>query len=108
MVHRDPKVFTLGDFVIGFTTSYRMGQLLQFNLEIPCHHDEVSLFAYMVTVFIDAVRECLKTGGYAEKAKEVEKAGTFLVGYKGHLFRIEGDYQVAESALSYDAIGCGG
>ena len=30
----DPKVFIKEDFLIGFTSSYRMGQLIRFNLKI--------------------------------------------------------------------------
>jgi hypothetical protein len=56
---------------------------------------------------VDAVRDCLKAGGYAAKSNEVEEGGTFLVAYEGRIFCVESDYQVAESALPYEAIGCG-
>jgi hypothetical protein len=107
IVRADEKVFINGDFIMGFTSSFRMGQLLRYSLKPPVHHPDVDLFGYMVTDFIDAVRTCLKTGGFAEKEKEVEKAGTFLVGFKGRLFKVEGDYQVGESGVPYDACGCG-
>lgn len=64
-------------------------------------------YAYMVTEFVDAVRDCLKKGGYAEKHNEAEQGGTFLVGYAGHLFEIHGDYQVAETVDGFSACGCG-
>jgi hypothetical protein len=38
-------------------------------------------------------------GGYAEKDKEAEKGGCFLVGVGGRLFQIESDYQVAEALV---------
>ena len=34
-VRSDPKVFRNGDFLIGFTSSFRMGQLLAFRLRPP-------------------------------------------------------------------------
>ncbi|MCK9569524.1 hypothetical protein M0R72_11340 [Candidatus Pacearchaeota archaeon] len=106
-VRADRKVFQKDGFIIGFTSSFRMGELLQHSIRIPVHHLETDIYAYMVTSFIDAVRECLKAGGYAAKDKEVETAGNFLVGYKGRLFNIGGDYQVGEALLPYDACGCG-
>ena len=59
------------------------------------------------TTFIDAVRDCLKTGGWAKKDDEREEGGTFLVGVKGRLFTVEDDYQVGASADGYAAVGCG-
>jgi ATP-dependent protease HslVU (ClpYQ) peptidase subunit len=49
----------------------------------------------------------LKKGGFAKKESEVETGGVFLVGYAGRLFKIEGDYQVAETSDGYFACGCG-
>ncbi|GAA3785553.1 hypothetical protein GCM10022403_020400 [Streptomyces coacervatus] len=102
---RDPKVFTSGPYVLGFTSSFRMGQLLHYALEPP--HPEGDLYRFMATTFVNAVRNCLKDGGWARKESEQEQAGTFLVGIHGRLFAIHGDYQVAEPADAYAAVGCG-
>ncbi len=106
-VRKDPKVFINGDMIMGFTSSFRMGELLQYKLRLPIKHQGIDIYKYMVTDFIDAVRECLSKGGYSEKDKEVEKGGEFLVGYKGRLFKIASDYQVGESIHPYDACGSG-
>ena len=106
-IRADEKVFINGDFIMGFTSSFRMGQLLRYSLKPPMYHPDVDLVNYMVTDFVNAVRECLKVGGYAKKDKEEETAGTFLVGFKGKLFKIEDDYQVGIPVLSFDACGCG-
>ncbi len=106
-VRADQKVFVKGDFVMGFTTSFRMGQLLRYNLKIPPCHKNIDLFEYMVTSFVESVRECLKAGGFAETKDAKEKAGTFLVGYRGRIFCVEDDYQVAEQLLPFHAIGYG-
>lgn len=107
-IRQDTKVFKVGEFLIGYTSSFRMGQLLRFNLKLPEHReDKKDVYEYMCTDFIDAVRKCLKDGGYARKNNEEERGGVFLVGYKGRLFQIEGDYQVGESLVNYNAAGCG-
>lgn len=106
-VRDDRKVFRNGPMVFGFTTSFRMGQLLQHALTIPDHDPRVPLEKFMVTTFMAAVRKCLKNNGWAEKKNEQERGGVFLVGYKGRLFRVEGDYQIGLPVDGFDACGCG-
>ncbi|QGS83429.1 hypothetical protein PMC2000_29230 [Burkholderia pseudomallei] len=103
----DPKIYRVGPFLIGFTTSYRMGQLLGHSFSVPDHLEGVDTFAFMCTTFVDAVRECLKKGGFALRENEREEAGTFLCAYRGRVFRVESDYQIGESATNFDACGCG-
>jgi ATP-dependent protease HslVU (ClpYQ) peptidase subunit len=103
----DPKIYRVGAMLIGFTTSFRMGQLLGYSLALPHHHADVGVEKYMATAFITAVRDCLKGGGWAEKEKEQERGGTFLVAYKERIFEVESDYQVGERAEAYNAVGCG-
>lgn len=107
VIRADRKVFRKDPFVIGFTTSFRMGQLLQYKLRVPAHDPKMSIEEYMVTVFVDAVRQCLKDGGFAKKNDEVESGGAFLVGYCGRLFMIDNDYQVGEGLDEFAAVGCG-
>jgi hypothetical protein len=103
----DPKLHTVGPFMFGFTTSFRMGQLLAHAFVAPDRDPRVSVEKFMSTTFINAIRDCLKVGGWAKKEKETEEGGNFLVAYEGRIFNIESDYQVGESALPYEAVGCG-
>lgn len=106
-IRKDEKVFVKGDFVIGFTSSFRMGQLLRYDLTPPLHAPDLSPMAYMVSAFIPALRTCFKNGGFATTKEGVESGGCFLVGYKGRLFQIDSDFQVGESIEQFDAVGCG-
>ena len=106
-VRADEKVFQNGEFLMGFTTSFRMGQLLRYSLKPPRRYPDDDINQYMVVDFINAVRECLKSGGWASKKEEMERGGTFLVGYSGHLFTIDSDYQVGQPEDSFAAVGCG-
>ncbi len=106
-VRADRKVFRNGDCLMGFTASFRMGQLLAFKLEPPKRHPDTDVYRYMVTDFIDKVRDCLKSGGYASRDKETEIGGTFLVAYSGRLFTIFDDYQVGENINGMASVGCG-
>lgn len=105
-IRRDGKLFQNGPYLIGFSGSYRVGQLIQYaGLPEPAQNDDLPRF--MVTTFIESVRQILKAGGVAQKKEEVESGGFFLVAIRGRLFNIASDYQVGESADPFDATGSG-
>lgn len=110
-VRLDPKVFIVQKrFLIGFTSSFRMGQLLRFSLKPALQKKGQSDYEYMCTGFINAVRKCFAAGGYMGKDKdegEREEGGSFLVGYKGVLYEIESDFQVGINKEPFCSIGCG-
>jgi ATP-dependent protease HslVU (ClpYQ) peptidase subunit len=106
-VRADEKLFRNGPFIIGFTTSFRMGQLLRYKLCPPVHPEEMNVDEFMTTIFIDEVRRCLRNGGYARRKEEQESAGTFMIGYRGKLFVIESDYQVGRAVDGIGAVGSG-
>lgn len=102
-IRADEKVFSNGPFLMGFTTSFRMGQLLRFKLDPPKQTVGTPDFKYMVTHFIDAVRSCFSDSGFGK----VDTGGTFLVGYNGKLYTVYDDFQVAIPGTPYAAVGCG-
>ena len=106
-IRKDKKLFRLGEFVIGCTSSYRMIQLIQYKMHPPVIPDDMELHEYMVVHFVEELRRVLKDGGYAQIDNNVEKGGQFLVGIRGCLFRVDSDFQVGESVCGMDSIGCG-
>ncbi|MDR3582591.1 MAG: hypothetical protein P4L67_04930 [Candidatus Pacebacteria bacterium] len=106
-VRSDEKVFLNGDMLFGFTSSFRMGQILRYGFTPPKLHQGDDVYEYMVTRFVDAVRERFRSAGHLSVDRGQESAGTFLVGFQGRLFRIDSDFQVGESLDRYDAVGCG-
>jgi len=109
MSHRlDSKVFVNKQVLIGYTSSFRMGQILQYNLTPPKHDPVHSNMEYMVKTFIPSVRSMLKKHGFQKTVNGEISSGTFLVGYNGQLYQIEGDYQVCRVTESYQTCGCGG
>ena len=102
----DSKVFTVGPYAMGFTTSFRMGQLLRYRLDVP-GPDTWDVDRYMATTFVDAVRDCLKAGGFATTKDGAEVGGMFLVGVAGRLYTIASDYQIGTSHAGFAAVGSG-
>ena len=93
---------------MGFTTSFRMGQLLQYDFSPPAHPENKSDMAYMVTDFVDAVRKSFSSAGYlAKNSSSQESGGSWLIGYNKKLYRVDHDFQIGISALGYQSVGCG-
>lgn len=105
------KVFLNGQYLIGYTTSFRMGQLLQYATlpEYPdtWSRDRDTTLRFMVTEFIPAVRKIFADEGYTRIDNNREEAGTFLIGYRGFLFNISDDFQVNQYQDGIASIGCG-
>jgi len=103
------KVFKIGKFLIGYTSSFRMGQLLQYSLRVK-EQPKLGMtnIRYMVTVFIPAVRKLLEENGYTKISDNVESGGQFLVAYNGELYEIDIDFQVNSFISGVHAIGSGG
>ena len=101
------KVFRSGPFLVGYTTSFRMGQLLEHQLVVPTQDDGQSDMGFMVNNFIESVRKLLKERGFAKIESNSESGGQFLVGYRGHLYSIDSDFQVGELEDGFDAVGSG-
>ena len=102
------KAFFNGPYLIGAVGSMRMTQLLQYKLEPPSYVDpKVPLIKFMATDFIEAVRRTFSVGGFMSQQDEHSSSGIFLVAFRGHIFRFEGDFQVFERVDGFEAIGCG-
>ena len=101
------KVFRVGPFLIGYTTSFRMGQILQYHLEVRAQQDGESDERYMVVAFAESVRECLKVRGYSRVDSNNETGGRFVVGYKDRVYEVASDYQVNHYNDGLVAVGAG-
>lgn len=108
----DVKVFTRTDdngveWGFGFTSSFRMGQVLRYKLELPEVAPKKDVLEFMVERFVEAVRKAMREAGCMHKENEVEEGGNFLVGFKGELFEVQSDFQVAQPLHPFAACGCG-
>ena len=90
---------------MGFTTSFRMGQLLMSDerFKVREQKENESNYDYMVSAFIPSVQKLFDVGGFLRESSKEKTGGTFLVGYKGNLYCIEDDFQVAELYDDFNA-----
>ena len=104
----NPKVFRLGEYVLGYTSSFRMGDILELRVQAPKPLPKgVSLRQHLVRTWIDYLRSVYKQLGYLEIEKGVESGGTFLIGTRGHLCQIYGSFQANTPAEGYASVGSG-
>src|SRR3989304_2618340 len=99
------KVFRKGDYTIGYTTSFRMGQILEHMIPFPECKEPTEDF--MVRDFVESVRKGFKEFGYAKIESNEETGGQFIVGVQGTIFEIDSDYQVCRHADGLYAVGSG-
>jgi len=101
----NPKVFMNKNFLIGYSASFRMGQLLQYKFVPPKHRKSKNDLAYLTTDFIDYIKICFSNNEFDESNADV--GGDFLLGYKGNLYSIENTLHVLKSIHNFNAIGSG-
>lgn len=107
-IRADKKVFVKGDFIVGFCGSFRMGDLLKHTLSIPDPKGVTDPDAFMVNQFVDALRDCLETENKKGGLNGNEKlTPSILVGFRGRLYNIEGDYQCGRPEDGFDSVGSG-
>jgi hypothetical protein len=103
----DEKVFIKDNFIFGFTSSFRMGQLIRYKLSIPKIKEDQDIDEYLHVDFLDSVIQCFKSNGYAIIENNGIQGGVFLFGFKGRLYQVNSDFQIARQIDDYDAVGCG-
>jgi len=89
------KIFSKSGYLIAYTTSFRMGQLLHHKIDLPKIPEKITI-EFMVNEFVESIRSGFKNHGFSEISNNVETGGNFLVGVPGKLFEIHSDYQVKE------------
>lgn len=95
----DPKIYRVGEMLIGFTTSFRMGQLLGYSLTLPRPTwRRPSSTPCAIASRPAAGRRKTRTWSAAAISSSPTRAASS---------RSKGDYQVAENAEPYNAVGCG-
>jgi len=110
-IREDSKVFKMKDTdkgIIGYTSSFRMGQLLQYAGGLVDKRDEPNInHEYLVTKFIPNIRNLFSSQGYERNNSGEAQGGSFLLVYDDKLYHIQSDYQVGIPVDGYDACGSG-
>lgn len=115
-VRADDKVFRVGNFLFGFTGSFRLAHLLMWGFRPPAHDPKDSTHKYMCTDFMNALRDRLRGAGCLHTKDGIDRfvnSSAIIVAYRDSVFCVEGDLQVGipgdcVSDVTWVAEGCGG
>jgi len=107
VIRADEKIFKNGDFIFGFTSSFRMGQILRYNFTPPKRKENITDDEYLYDDFINEVIKIFKKNGYAKVDSNQVEGGVFLFGYKNELYYVGSDFQIGKSIKDYESVGCG-
>jgi ATP-dependent protease HslVU (ClpYQ) peptidase subunit len=101
-VHLETK-----EMLIGYTTSFRMGQLLRHKFKLPKFKTNQDALEYLISEFVPAVIDLYDKNFYAKKSDaEKMNGGQFLIAFDGRVFEIQDDFSILERD-EYDFNSCG-
>ena len=71
--------------IFGYTGSFRVGQIIQYKMDIIPQMEDEDDMEYMCTTFVDEMRDCLENNKVLKIENEVAECeeAAILVGY-GH------------------------
>jgi len=95
------------EFLFGYSSSFRMGQLLQYIIDLPEYDENDDIMDYMVSNFVEEIRRIFKERGYSKIDNNEEVGGNFLIGFHGNLFEMEEDFHISRLIYNYSSIGSG-
>lgn len=101
LVRKDDKFFRpIENAVIGFSGSYRAGQILRCTKGLLTKRSKCDE-EYLIRRFIPKIEKVF------DKRNNNELECPFLLAFENRLFQVDVDFQLAESATGYDAVGSG-
>ena len=108
-IRLDPKVFKCNHMLFATSGSFRMRDVLMYELKVPKLKPNENVDKYVRTTVINAIHDlfidkeiCIKTD-----ESDLNSPGDILIGIKDRIYKIEADFQVGEVNTPYIAIGCG-
>lgn len=105
-IRRDPKGAKLTPWLaLGYTTSFRFGQILTHYLEYKTAPADP--YEWAIRDLVPQMRKLLGEHGWLTKNSEQEQGGDVLLAVRDRILVVHSDFQVAEAAQGWSAIGSG-
>lgn len=110
-ISRDSKVFKRGEILIAHAGDLRLGNLMQYVLEIPRRTDRKrNDMAYLAGPFAAAVKRCMTDNAW-ETPRDAEDNGgfdfQFLIGYRGAIYLMGEALDLCRSVEDFETAGSG-
>lgn len=105
-VYKDSKVFVNGDFILGYTDSFRMGQILEYCWSQPPRAEGMTDKQYLHISVIPSMKEVLITNGFGSSDGREDIGGNFLIGYNGQIYEMQCNFSILRHE-EFAAVGSG-
>jgi ATP-dependent protease HslVU (ClpYQ) peptidase subunit len=92
---------------IGYTSSYRMGDILRYNFTPPPIEVGEDENEYLVKDFIPELIKCFEEHSFVKSKDGTKSGGSFLIGLRNRLFNVQDDFSVLEPSCGYISVGSG-
>lgn len=103
-----PKVFLKSEIcAVGYTSSFRMGQILEHLWTLPVRIEGLTDDEYIFVYVVQSLREAFKQHGYGIKSGLEEIGGNFILVYKDRIFEIQSNFSILEYDTDMIAVGSG-
>lgn len=99
------KIFKHGNMLMGYTTSLRMGQLIENCLEIPERTEGLTDYQYLIKQLIPVLYKLYTDEGYM--LSNEKKGGTFIIAWNGMLYVIDDNFAVLQVTNCFVSVGSG-
>jgi len=101
-----PKIFPVGELLIGYTSTFRFGQLLQYRLDMPEHVPGETDMQFLMNV-VTNIRKLLEEAKHATVSNSVAEGGQALIAYRGQLYCLQTDFSIIAYKEPMDGVGSG-
>jgi hypothetical protein len=102
-----PKFFNVGGIWFAYTSSFRMADILQYQLDLPKRFPNTSDIEYIKKNVMEKIRLALKDNGFTKITNNNETIGTFLILYNNKVYSISDDLQCILLKKDIYVVGCG-
>jgi hypothetical protein len=102
------KVFCVGEFLVGYSGSFRAGQIVEYSWSPPDRILGVCDYNYLVLQIIPSLMVILEGSGFGGYDGTEVKGGNFLLVYEGRVYEVQEDYSILEWVQPVVCLGSGG
>lgn len=120
-IQTEPKVFekkfikiaddglnrTESVLAMGYTSSFRMGQLLTYNLNLPDQKANQTFAQYLVLEVIPLIRKLFKEEWGARDTTQDIGGGQFIILHDHVIYEVQGDFSVLQPKTQITSVGSG-
>lgn len=106
-LHEDGLTRTKEVMALGYTTSFRMGQLLTYNLVLPEQAPNETFPQYLVLKVIPLIRKMFKDEWGSRDASQDVGGGQFIILHNHTIYEVQEDFAVLQPKTSITAVGSG-